>query len=89
MTLPQAIYMWVMGREIIGRDRQIELVLLTTAIARALGAKGSDHAFPSLMAALVGEDEGVGVDVRQWSETQKLVMFGNSRMGGGDGESAG
>jgi len=85
MTLPQAIYMWVMGRESIGRDRQMQLVLLRMAIASAFGGKDSKHAFSSLMSGLAGEDMDIGVDLTKLSEGHKLFLLGKSRMGGGDG----
>ena len=82
MTLPQALFMWVRGQELVGRDRRVMAYTTLVATMTALGTDKSNKLFSSLMHQLEGTHPD---DYWQTASEASLKVMLGSRYAGREG----
>jgi hypothetical protein len=81
MTLPAAFFMWVRGKELVGRNRQAMAYITLVATATAFGGDSSKGMFRTLMQQLENADSEDWVHTA--SDAELTVLYGSRYKGRG------
>ncbi len=79
MTMPQALFMLVHGKELVGRERQAAAYSMLVATMTAMGTDKSQNLFSSLMRQFEGTDPENWLETA--SEAKMKVLFGSRYTG--------